>query len=206
VRTALDSVIDGYMKELQAELRGFPAARRREILEEVREHISQARSELDSENEAAIRTVLDRLGEPSDIAAEARQRLGVRPARAGALEVLTLIGLVVPFFGWVVGVPLLWASRVWAMRDKIIGTILVPGVWTFVILYVTPVSHTSVRVKARGRPGETPVFIGPDGSEIATAPDWVGPLTFALAVIVPIATTVYLAIRMRNLSDAAAAA
>lgn len=29
--------------------------------------------------------------------------------------------------GWVLGVILLWASRVWSTREKLIGTFLVPG-------------------------------------------------------------------------------
>lgn len=145
MRTATDALIDGYMKELQKELRPFPTGRRREILDEVREHIYQARSELDSETEGAIRTVLDRLGEPSDIAAAARDRFGVRPAKAGALEIITVIALLIPWIGWLVGGVLVWMSRVWMTRDKVLATILVPGVW--LLLFVT-----TIAVSAGGAP------------------------------------------------------
>ena len=31
--------------------------------------------------------------------------------------------LVIPFAGWVVGVVLIWLSRLWTTRDKLIGTL-----------------------------------------------------------------------------------
>jgi uncharacterized membrane protein len=38
--TKADTLIDRYLNDLQAELRGVPANRRRELLEEVGEHIT----------------------------------------------------------------------------------------------------------------------------------------------------------------------
>jgi uncharacterized membrane protein len=64
-----DALVYHYLTDLEAELRGLPANRRRELLEEVGEHISAARATLDPETEAGIRTVLERLGDPADIAA-----------------------------------------------------------------------------------------------------------------------------------------
>jgi hypothetical protein len=29
--------------------------------------------------------------------------------------------------GWLVGVVLLWSSTVWTLRDKLIGTLVIPG-------------------------------------------------------------------------------
>jgi len=201
VRTATDSVIDTYMKELQQELRAFPATRRREIVDEVREHIAQARGELDSENEAAIRTVLDRLGEPSEIAASARERFGIRPARAGVLEGVAAVALLVPFIGWLLGTILVWLSRVWTTRDKVIATITVPGIWLFGLLG-TLASSTSVHVS--GSSGPPPPTIEPSGIErvmnIAFA--WIFPLG---VIVVPLAVAIYLVVRARNLSDAATA-
>jgi uncharacterized membrane protein len=72
--TKVDTLVDRYLEDLAAELRGFPANRRRELLDEIGEHITEARATLDAETEPAIRTVLDRLGDPADIAAEARDR------------------------------------------------------------------------------------------------------------------------------------
>ena len=36
-------------------------------------------------------------------------------------------GLIVPIVGWFVGVVLLWVSNAWNVRDKVIGTLFVPG-------------------------------------------------------------------------------
>jgi hypothetical protein len=37
--------------------------------------------------------------------------------------VIALVLLVIPFLGWVVGVVLVWLSRLWTTRDKLIGTL-----------------------------------------------------------------------------------
>jgi uncharacterized membrane protein len=137
----VDALVDRYLKELEAQLRGLPANRRRELLEEVGEHIAAARAAMDPETEAGVRTVLERLGDPADIAAEARERFGVQaePARPAIpwLEVLALTMLVlvpfilmldmsqlVPVLSWLVGLALLWRSPIWTSRDKRIGTLL----------------------------------------------------------------------------------
>ena len=40
---------------------------------------------------------------------------------------LLLVGQVLGGIGWVVGVGLLWWSSVWRLRDKLLGTLVVPG-------------------------------------------------------------------------------
>jgi uncharacterized membrane protein len=129
--TNADKLVDDYLKRLNAELRGLPRARRRELVEEISEHIAAARAEFDREDEARIRTLLDQLGEPGDIAAEAREREGVRPRGRWpdvlALILLPLGGVIFPVVGWVVGVVLLWMSETWTVREKLIGTFIVPG-------------------------------------------------------------------------------
>ena len=125
--TTADTLVDHYLRDLEAELRDLPAPRQREILAEVGEHITAARAAQDTQSEAAIRTVLERLGDPADIAAEARERFGVQPEPTKPatpwLEVITLVALVVPFLGWLVGAVLVWLSQRWTTRDKLIGTI-----------------------------------------------------------------------------------
>jgi Transcriptional regulator PadR-like family len=92
-----------------------------------REHIAAARADLDPETEAGVRSLLERLGEPADIAAEARDRFGVqaRPARPATpwLEIATIVLLVIPFLGWVLGAILVWLSRLWTTGDKLVGTV-----------------------------------------------------------------------------------
>ena len=41
--------------------------------------------------------------------------------------VLLLLGGLLGGVGWLVGVVLLWLSNVWTTRDKLIGTLIVPG-------------------------------------------------------------------------------
>ena len=165
--TKVDSLVDRYLKDLETELRGLPGNRRREILDEVGEHITQARADLDAETEAAIRTVLERLGDPADIAAEARDRFGVQPepARPASpwLEVLTLVLLVIPFIS-VVGLVLVWLSRLWTTRDKLIGTLLALGVGALAL------------------------------AALSSPVEWLRPL-LVMALTVP--TVIYLGIRLR---------
>jgi uncharacterized membrane protein len=66
--TTADRLIDEYLRELRKELSDLPRTSRQEVLDEINEHIAEARAELDGENEAAIRNVLERLGDPAAIA------------------------------------------------------------------------------------------------------------------------------------------
>jgi hypothetical protein len=85
--TEADALILRYLQDLESQLGDLPANRRQELLDEVHEHI----------------------------AAEARDRVGV-PARPGRpatpwLEIATIVLLVIPFLGWVLGAVLVWLSR-----------------------------------------------------------------------------------------------
>jgi hypothetical protein len=41
--------------------------------------------------------------------------------------VATLVALLIPFLGWVVGLVLLWLSRTWTTREKAVATLLALG-------------------------------------------------------------------------------
>ena len=121
-----------YLHDLEAELRDLPRSRRQELLGEIQEHIDSALAETPALDEAEVRNVLDRLGDPSDIAEEARQRFGVPRQRSRGLEIAAVIllpigGLIIPVVGWFIGVILLWSSRVWTTGEKLAGTLLFPG-------------------------------------------------------------------------------
>src|SRR5262249_54207786 len=130
--------VERYLKHLEVELDDLPRDRRREIVDEIAGHIAEARAELEQESEADVRNILEGLGDPADIAEDARERFEVRPPapaqpfKAGWMEVAALVflligGLIIPIFGWIIGVVLLWVSNAWNVRDKIIGTVFVPG-------------------------------------------------------------------------------
>lgn len=126
-------LVTRYLKDLDRALRDFPADRRREIVEEIHEHIAETAAERGEQmTEAELRTLLDQVGHPETIAEDARDRFGIKRRRAGAMEAIAVVsllfgGLLVPVIGWVFGVALLWASKVWSTRDKLLGTFVVPG-------------------------------------------------------------------------------
>lgn len=127
-----DDHVDAYLSRLESELAGLPRPRRHELLGEIRAHIEEARGELSPEDEAGLLTVLERLGDPAEIAAEAGGRGNQARGRIGGRELLTVVlllvgGVIVPLVGWIVGIVLLWASEVWTRRQKVLGTLVIPG-------------------------------------------------------------------------------
>ncbi|MGA9761925.1 MAG: hypothetical protein WBQ14_05840 [Gaiellaceae bacterium] len=116
-----------YMKRLKKAAAILPRGRRSELIGEIESHLSEALPAGASEAEAL--NVLERLGEPAEIVAEAAS--GQAPTRAGLTEwfaiTLLLVGGFLFLVGWVVGAVLLWSSTVWTLRDKLIGTLLLPG-------------------------------------------------------------------------------
>lgn len=122
-----DQLIEGYLARLNDLATDLPKSARRELIDDMRSHIAEARARESAETDATILNILDRLGEPGIVIADARERLGLkapRPYRAGLLDVATVI--LVPFF-WPVGVILLWMSPAWHWRDKLVGTLVPPG-------------------------------------------------------------------------------
>jgi hypothetical protein len=123
-------IIDGYLAQLEAELSSLPRARRREIIAEVQSHITEARAQLANETDADLHNLLDRLGDPSQVAAEAG--VATAPTRAGGLEIGAVV--LTPII-WPVGVMLLWLSPAWRTRDKLIGTLVPPGGYPGLVIF-----------------------------------------------------------------------
>lgn len=154
--TTPDELVRRYLRRLRDELRDLPPDRRREVLDQIGEHIAVRRSEPDVRSAAEVRAMLDRLGDPAALGADARERFGIPPSRRGPLETLVLLmsclgpllvfvpSIFIPFGTvrpWqavpVVIAGVLWLSRVWRLRDKVIGTALLLGcVGLFLILKV----------------------------------------------------------------------
>lgn len=87
-----ERLVSEYLRRLERELADLPTARRGEIIEEISEHIEEARAG-GLDDEASVRSVLDRLGDPADIAAEAHERFGVRPRRPFTQTTTGRVGL-----------------------------------------------------------------------------------------------------------------
>lgn len=184
--------VDDYLRELEEELRDLPPARRRELVEEIREHIDSALGE--ASDEAEVRNVLDRLGAPAEIAAEARERFGIRRAKPGVREILALILLPIGGFlyivGWVVGAILLVTSNVWTSREKVVGLLVVPGGLLPAALFGLMGARSCMGViDSSGVVSETCS---------GGMPIWLAWVVMAVLVIGPIWTVFFLASRMNR--------
>src|SRR5688572_23941216 len=136
----VDEMVAGYLDRLATAAARLSPARRTELLEEIRAHIDSAMAADRAADPVAVRTLLDRLGDPEEIVAAALDdepdgtagRPGVALGRPSiALEVtavaLLTLGSLIPLIGWLVGVILLWTSRRWRLGEKLIATLIVPG-------------------------------------------------------------------------------
>jgi hypothetical protein len=120
--------IEHYLKRLSKAARGLPRSRRRELVAEIEQHIRYALIETPVDSEAEMLTLLDRIGDPEEIAAAASGR---PVTRSTAMETWAIILLLLGGFlfavGWLVGVALLWSSSLWTRREKLVGTLVIPG-------------------------------------------------------------------------------
>jgi hypothetical protein len=125
-----DPLVDDYLRRLEAAAADLPHERRVELVTEIEEHIEAALREDGGREEAAVRNVLERLGRPEEIAAEAGAGTPA-PAR-GRLETAAMLVLavsfVLPFVGYLIGAGLVLASKAWDARDKAIALLIPPFV------------------------------------------------------------------------------
>jgi uncharacterized membrane protein len=119
-----DRLVDDYLRRLERAAAHMQRARRAELVAEIRGHIETALRQEQAAGEAAVRNVLDRLGPPEDIVEAAEPPSPDADQRAGKLEITALVALIVPFIGWLIGAVLVFASRIWSRRDKLIGALL----------------------------------------------------------------------------------
>ena len=103
-----DDIVRDYLAELDRDTVGLEPTTRAELLQEVRQHIIDAQA--DGED---VREVLTRLGSPAEIAqAAGMPRSSRRNSAQAAYDLATVfllaVGGLFPFFGWILGVVLLW--------------------------------------------------------------------------------------------------
>lgn len=133
----LDRMVGRYLGELDSALARLPRARRRQIREEVEAHIREARGEQGARDEAGLRQLLDRIGDPGEIAREAGADPGRRTWYEALVPLLLPLGGFLLSVGWMVGVAILWASPVWRLRDKLLGTLIFPFGLAGVLIFLT---------------------------------------------------------------------
>ena len=140
-RTRKDQLTRDYLRLLDRRLASLPGPRRRQIRDEVRAHIEEGCRPLAPDDEAGVRQLLEQLGDPEEIAREAGADLHRRTWPEALVPVLLLFGGFLFVVGWLVGAAILWASPVWRLRDKLMGTLILPfgllGV-EYVLIGTTP--------------------------------------------------------------------
>jgi uncharacterized membrane protein len=196
-----DRLVSDYLDRLESELAGLPRAGRREVLDGIEAHIEEALAALEPGDEAGVRNLLDRVGEPAEIAAEAGDRFGPRRQKTTWREICALIllpfgGLVLPVIGWFAGVVCLWVSDAWTARDKVIGTIVIPGGLFVPFFLLVFVGSSSGSTCIGGSAGQTSCT-GGSGTSI-----W--PIVLlGLLVLAPLVSDAYLLWRLRRRLPAA---
>lgn len=215
----LHPVAEDYLQRLEEAARQLPPDRRRELLSEVQAHLAEAIPPGATDSEAL--EVVERLGTPEEIveADESYDPAVPRSAdRRGAREWSAVFLLPLGGFlfgiGWILGLIMLWSSRLWTTRDKLIGTLIIPGglATALVVLIVTSLTKVTqvcgpqaatVVTGPSGPPGR-PHFSSPGPTQCVTTGQSGAPNTLLHIVLLvvlalaPIASAVYLARRARN--------
>jgi hypothetical protein len=173
--STLHPVAAAYLQQVAREGRDLAGDRLAELLVDLEEHLSAAIPADASEEDA--REVLGRLGGP----------------REWVAIFLLLFGFIAAGVGWIVGVVLLWSSRAWTTRDKLLGTLVLPGG-----LGLTAV----LLLFALGRPRKTICIHY--GTSVAhctystsSGPSTIASIALVLLALTPLATAAYLARRAR---------
>jgi uncharacterized membrane protein len=203
-----DQLVSDYLGRLDSALAGLPKSRREEILDEIANHIADERRQLADESDTDVLNLLDRVGSPAEVAGAARDetvdaRVPQPSRRIGAVEILALV--LTPLI-WPAGVILLWLSPAWNTRDKLIGTLVPPGGYLFVVFLPDLLLFGAVSTCSGGSVDGTPIATTCTG--VLGLPIWqqdlitvasVGALLILL--VLPILTAIYLARQARKWSS-----
>lgn len=202
---SLHPLAEDYLRRLRQAGRRLPPERLGELLADIEGHLADAIPPDASDDEAL--EVLERLGPPGEIIEAEQPSASGSGDRRGWREWAAVILLPLGGFafgvGWLVGLILLWSSRLWTTRDKLIGTLIVPGGIATALLVVV-LTATTRRCKEltsvsplTGAPvGGATVHCTPSGGpSAATTALQIALLAFV--VLGPVVTAVYLARRAR---------
>jgi hypothetical protein len=192
--STLHPLATAYLQRVRREGRDLPGDRLAELLIDLEEHLSATIPADASEEDA--REALARFGDPREIVAAERPELLAPAERRGTREWAAIFLLLFGFFaagvGWVVGVILLWRSRAWTTRDKLIGTLVLPGglVMTgLLLLLALGRPHKEICTRHGSLAHCTHVAGG--------GPSTLASIALILLALTPIATAGYLARRAR---------
>jgi hypothetical protein len=190
-----EDLIDEYFTRLEDETVNLPQEVRWDLIESIEDHIADARGELAHETDADVLNLLERLGDPSDLAREAWERSGMplpRPFKIGVLEIAAIVLL--PFV-WPIGVLLLWSSAGWTWWDKLLASVLPPGGYWLVFIVGAGSRTVSCSGSHELSNGHVVTYTCP-----SSATGWHHGLVvtgFLVLLALPILTSIYLAVRLR---------
>jgi len=181
-----------WLDRLRAAAGQLPASEQADLVSEIEAHLAE--SIPPGASEAEVRKALDRLGTPEEIVAEAVGPLAHAGPRRGTHEwaaiILVLAGGFLFGVGWIAGVVLLWTSKAWTVRDKLIGTLVVPGGLAlanlFLLFALDGASQTCTQV------GNQPMVCSGGESGLVTGLIVAGLIA---CIVLPILTAIYLARR-----------
>ncbi len=189
--------VQAYLARLDAASAGLPPGRRAELRAEILSHLADAVPP--DADDQQVRAALDRLGAPEDIVAAEVGDDAPRPAQdrptgttheAVAVVMLT-VGSVVPVAGWLVGLVLLWTSRVWTTREKLLGTLVFPGGPALGLFVAAPLALFTAEACARVSttdPATGATVLGPETCTGGLGvPPWLVPAAFFLYLLLPFA-------------------
>jgi uncharacterized membrane protein len=198
-----------YLDDLRKATRDLPPGRQRELLAEIEEHLAETAPLGASETQ--VHEAIERLGDPQQIAAAERERhqspdaqpswrewLAIPLLLVGGIAFLGLGALLgapgriaLPGIGWLTGVLLLWLSKIWTVRDKLLGTLVVPG-GLLPVAYLT-LTSVSVETCAAGAQGVQRCTGGiSTPARVALITLWV------VLLAAPLATGLHLGRQLRN--------
>jgi hypothetical protein len=193
--STLHPVVTAYLQQVRREGRDLPSDRLAELLVDLEEHLSAAIPADASEEEA--REILGRFGDPREIIEAERPELigpvGRRGTREWMAVFLLQFGFVAAGVGWVVGVVLLWSSRAWTTRDKLIGTLVLPGgLFPTLVLLLLALGRRHKEICTHYGTSVVRCTAVP-----SSGPSTLGSIALVLLAMTPIATAIYLARRAR---------
>jgi uncharacterized membrane protein len=159
-------IVEGYLARLEAELAALPADRRRELLADVREHITEARAGLEQETDGDLFNILDRLGEPAEVA-RAAMDARAEPASAQppappslALAWIEVAAILLLILAWPAGAILVWLSSFWRTRDKVVATVLGAVPFSLGFPLFAPLTGPILGPVVQRMGGAAPMFVG----------------------------------------------
>ena len=162
-RTAGERIARDYLRRLQEALAGAPPADAARLHDQIRTHLDEL-LETDP-SESHIRTALDQLGTPAQLASEVITTPSEARGRGSdicALLLLSVGSLLLPFVGWIAGAVLLVSSPRFTRVQKIAAIVVWPfGLLTPAAMFLLVATPSIFGTHSLGVPAGLCIFLAP---------------------------------------------